>query len=179
MLFKYCTHNVLKKLGFMHTKQIHDYMRIVIGNRDVVGYGYNGLPCYMDRVDYPFPALRWRETTPEIMALREKEKGDWKCISLDDKKKIYRTNYCQTIAEINAPTGNWKCTFAGVLFVVTGGIWLFILLHLCVYQPFRPLPESFSEENKRIQMRRMLDLHVNPIHGLSSKWDYENDVWKK
>lgn len=40
------------------------------------------------------------------------------------------------------------------------------------------LPASFSEESQKAQLKRMLDLEMNPIHGLSSKWDYENKRWK-
>lgn len=38
-----------------------------IGNREVVGYGYNGEPTYLDRVDFPMPAIRWKENTPDVM----------------------------------------------------------------------------------------------------------------
>lgn len=38
-----------------------------IGNRDVVGYGFNGIECYMDRTDYPFPAVRFKANTPDVM----------------------------------------------------------------------------------------------------------------
>lgn len=41
-------------------------MRPIIGNREIVGFGYNGQPTYMDRVDFPLPAIRWKETTPDI-----------------------------------------------------------------------------------------------------------------
>lgn len=41
--------------------------RALIGNREVVGYGYNGEPNYVDRVDYPIPAIRWKEPTPDII----------------------------------------------------------------------------------------------------------------
>lgn len=41
------------------------------------------------------------------------------------------------------------------------------------------LPDSFYPESKKAQMARMLDLHVNPITGLSSKYDYEKKKWKK
>lgn len=37
-----------------------------IGKREIVGYGFNGLPAYADRIDFPLPAIRWREVTPEI-----------------------------------------------------------------------------------------------------------------
>lgn len=36
------------------------------GKREVVGYGWNGDSIYMDRVDYPMPAIRFREDTQEI-----------------------------------------------------------------------------------------------------------------
>lgn len=44
---------------------------------------------------------------------------------------------------------------------------------------YAPLPESFKPENREAQLRRMLDLQINPIQGISSKWDYEKDEWKK
>lgn len=37
-----------------------------IGNREVVGYGFNGVANYADRVDYPMPAIRFKETTPDV-----------------------------------------------------------------------------------------------------------------
>lgn len=41
----------------------------------------------MDRPEFPLPAVRFGENTKEVLALREKEKGDWKNLSLDEKKK--------------------------------------------------------------------------------------------
>lgn len=59
---------------------------VYTGNRDVVGWGFNGTASYADREEFPCPAIRFKENTPEVMALREKEKGDWKKITLEDKK---------------------------------------------------------------------------------------------
>lgn len=42
-----------------------------IGNRDVVGYGFNGEPSYLDRTDFPCPAIRWKENTSDIMVRKE------------------------------------------------------------------------------------------------------------
>lgn len=39
----------------------------VVGNREVVGYGYNGQPNYSDRPDFPCPAVRFKEATPDIL----------------------------------------------------------------------------------------------------------------
>lgn len=41
-----------------------------IGNREVVGFGFNGEPNYMDRTDFPFPAIRFVENSPEVMVSR-------------------------------------------------------------------------------------------------------------
>ena len=56
------------------------------GNRDVVGWGFNGTASYVDREEFPMPAVRFKENTPDVMALREKEKNDWKCLTLEEKK---------------------------------------------------------------------------------------------
>lgn len=36
------------------------------GDREVVGYGYNGEPNYSDMCDFPMPAIRYKEVTPDI-----------------------------------------------------------------------------------------------------------------
>lgn len=41
-----------------------------------------------------------------------------------------------------------------------------------------PYPESLSIESQKAQLKRMLDLGVGHVDGLSSKWDYENKRWK-
>lgn len=38
-----------------------------VGNRDVVGFGYNGEPVYLDKTEFPMPAIRWKENTPDVM----------------------------------------------------------------------------------------------------------------
>lgn len=37
-----------------------------IGTREIVGFGFNGLPTYVDRSDFPFPAIRYKEETAAI-----------------------------------------------------------------------------------------------------------------
>lgn len=47
-----------------------------IGTREIVGFGWNGLPSYADRLDFPFPAIRFREDTAEIkVRLRQTKYG--------------------------------------------------------------------------------------------------------
>uniref|UniRef100_A0A6B2E8N0 Cytochrome c oxidase subunit 4 n=1 Tax=Phlebotomus kandelakii TaxID=1109342 RepID=A0A6B2E8N0_9DIPT len=146
-----------------------------IGKREVVGYGWSGEPVYEDRVDYPMPAIRYKEPTPELQALREKEKGDWKKLSIDEKKALYRASFCQTFAEFKHPTGEWKGVIGWTLVGASLALLFSLWMNLFVYDE---MPASFSEENQKAQLKRMLDLEVNPIHGLSSKWDYENKRWK-
>jgi len=45
---------------------VEDPIKAVIGKREVVGFGMNGQPSYLDRVDFPMPAIRYKEVTPEI-----------------------------------------------------------------------------------------------------------------
>lgn len=85
------------------------------GNRDIVGFGINGYPMYFDRVGLPFPSLRFKANSPDVLQLREKEKGDWRKLSLEDKKALYRASFRMTLSEVSAPSGEWKlvlgCTF--------------------------------------------------------------------
>ncbi|CAD6997728.1 cytochrome c oxidase subunit 4 isoform 1, mitochondrial [Ceratitis capitata] len=146
-----------------------------IGNREIVGHGWNGTACYADRTDYPMPAIRFREVNNEIKALREKEKQDWKKLSHEEIKALYRASFCQTFAEIQAPTGEWKQHLGMGLIFTSLAIWIAILMNLFVYDE---LPVTFDEEHQKAQLRRMIDLEVNPVTGLTSKWDHENKKWK-
>ncbi|XP_012137255.1 cytochrome c oxidase subunit 4 isoform 1, mitochondrial isoform X2 [Megachile rotundata] len=137
-----------------------------IGNREVVGHGYNGEASYLDRADFPMPAIRFKPNTPDIMALREKEKGDWKKLSIEEKKALYRASYRQTFSEFQAPTGDWKGNIAVALMGVTLSLWLFYFFKAFVYPP---MPDSFSEESRLAQLERMQILEVNPITGISAK----------
>lgn len=48
----------------------HCTSRSIIGNRDIVGFGINGTPVYVDCADYPMPAIRWQEMTPDLAVSR-------------------------------------------------------------------------------------------------------------
>ncbi|XP_076272323.1 cytochrome c oxidase subunit 4 isoform 1, mitochondrial-like [Rhynchophorus ferrugineus] len=157
---------------------ISNFERSIIGRREIVGFGFNGQPSYVDRDDFPFPAIRWKEPSPEIGALREKEKGDWNDLSCEEKKELYRASFCQTFEEFQVThLGQWKSVLAHILFLCTGGIWLFLIYKMTIYKDM--LPDSFSQECREHQFRRYIDLKANPIRGLASKWDYDNDCWKK
>jgi len=59
-------------------------------------------------------------------ALKEKEKGDWKKLTIEEKKALYRASFRQTFSEIAAPTGEWKGNIGCALIIVSSAIWLFL-----------------------------------------------------
>lgn len=90
-----------------------------IGNREVVGPSMTGREEYYDLKMFPCPPIRFRRPSPEIDALREKEKGDWKLLSVDEKKTLYRHySFCQTFAEFHAKTPLWKFTAGNTLLLL-------------------------------------------------------------
>ncbi|XP_023015509.2 cytochrome c oxidase subunit 4 isoform 1, mitochondrial-like [Leptinotarsa decemlineata] len=167
-------YRIQRNMGYMNNRSAYWLERI--GNREMVGYGMNGQPIYVDTAAFPFPAIRYQESTPEIKALYEKQKGDWKRLTKEEKKTLYRANFCLTFAEFQAPSsGEWMGVAGLVLIGCSLGVWLFIFLKLCVYSD---LPETFKPSYVRAQMRRMIDMQADPILGLTSNWDYERNDWK-
>jgi len=151
--------------------------KVDIGEREIVGYGGNGEVTYVDSVMSPFPAIRFKEDKGEIAVLREKEKGDWKKLTLEEKKVLYRASFCQTLAEIEAPTGEWKSILGWALISVSIGLWGYLWMKAYVYPP---LPDTITNEDKmKAQIDRMIAMRVNPIEGLTSNYDYEKGQWKK
>jgi cytochrome c oxidase subunit 4 len=147
-----------------------------IGNREIVGPGSSGEPNYVDTADFPCPAIRWGEPTAQTQALQEKEKGDWKNLTLDEKKALYRYSFRQTYSEFEAPTGEWKNVLAILFGLVTVTGWFMLFMRRYVYPP---IPTTFSDEHKRAMVERMVAQGQGSITGMASKWDYEKGEWKK
>jgi len=181
---------ILSRLGSSHAVSAHDShghghddpfenyepaYRYKIGKREIVGYGYDGNPDYADSCIWPYPAIRFKEGDARYNELHAKEMKDWKSLSKDEKKELYRYNYCQTWSEMFAPDGNWKSVTGIVLGAISIAMWGFIALK----QLYPPLPESFSDEARLAQLKRMIDLRVGHVDGLASKWDYEKGRWKE
>lgn len=59
----------------------------ISGNRDIVGPSFASNHEYLDEPDQPMPGVRYAANTPEVMALREKELGDWTKLTLEEKKQ--------------------------------------------------------------------------------------------
>jgi len=147
-----------------------------IGDRDIVGPGFQGNPVYEDRHEYPYPSIRFMENTSDVLALREKEKGDWNNLSMEDKKALYRASFRQTFSEFTASRGEWRSIAAGMFLglAVTG--WIIIWMKSAVYSP---MPHTISDEWRQAQLELMIAQNQGPVEGVSSKWDYEKGQWKQ
>eukprot|EP00914_Ancora_sagittata_P007078 GHVO01014044.1.p1 GENE.GHVO01014044.1~~GHVO01014044.1.p1 ORF type:complete len:195 (-),score=11.29 GHVO01014044.1:467-1051(-) len=154
------------------TDREHFYPRI--GSREVVGFGQNGSAIYHDLREYPCPAVRFREDDEVIAALREKEKGDWSLLTIDEKKTLYRAEFCSTYTEFNAPTGEWKCILALLLGLgtLTGAFMLF--MHKYVLLPCRTSTKEWCEDT----IRKNVAERTNWGGGEGYYYDYEKKKWK-
>ncbi|KAI1731744.1 cytochrome c oxidase subunit IV domain-containing protein [Ditylenchus destructor] len=149
--------------------------------REVVGHGEMGDPSYSDRIDYWYPAIRFRKDDDVILPIKEKELGDWKALTFDEKKLLYRYSFQQTLAEYEAPTGYWKPITAGILFVLSLSFFYTAFLKKYVYPP---IPPTFENEFREAMTEKELVLWYNPTLGkgapatMATKYDYENNRWK-
>jgi len=157
------------------TQEQSDHFYPRIGNRDIVGSGINNRPNYADLFNFPYPAVRWGENTADVMRLRDKERGDWKKLSVDEAKQLYRASFRQTFAEFNAPTGEWKFIIAFTLGAMSLSLWIWwSIKKFCHPQ----LPHTFSDEYRYQMLKKYIDMDVAPVRGLTSQWDYERMKWK-
>jgi len=147
----------------------------IAAGREYVAFFISGEPAYADRLDYPFPAIRFRKMDAEFKALRQKEKGDWKNLSLEDKKRLYRYTFRATLAEFDHPTGQWKLVIAGLLGVITLSMGIMALVKRWALQGDL---WYLSEEAKNKHLEMMIQFYADPVSGIASKWDYEKNVWK-
>jgi cytochrome c oxidase subunit 4 len=70
--------------------------------------------------------------------LREKEKGDWKKLSVQEKKALYRASFCQTFAEMKYPTGEWKMHLGAAMIAASLAIYVSLLMSLFGELPAPP-----------------------------------------
>ncbi|VDP96370.1 unnamed protein product [Echinostoma caproni] len=97
-----------------------------IGNREIVGFGRNGVPIYYDDKGWPYPAIRFRNHDEKIEALHKKEEGPWGNLTIDEVKTLYRHSFCRTLEEAHAPHGIWKLGLAWGLMLMTVGCVVYI-----------------------------------------------------
>ncbi|KAG8567277.1 hypothetical protein GDO81_013557 [Engystomops pustulosus] len=160
----------LRVLGAISVRAAHSH-----GGHDAVPYYTK--PAYFDHRTLPLPDIPFHDSlSSQETALKEKEKGPWKQLSLEDKIALYHIKFNLTYAELNKPSNEWKTVFGAIFFFfgITGLIVWWQRLHV-----FPELPHTLKEEWIEKQIQRMLDMRVGPIEGFSSNWDYEKNEWKK
>ncbi|TMS12787.1 cytochrome c oxidase subunit 4 isoform 1, mitochondrial [Larimichthys crocea] len=147
------------------------------GGHGVAKIEHYTLPAYFDARDAPLPDIRYvQNLSPEQKSLKEKEMGPWAALSNEEKIALYRISFNQSFAEMNRYTPEWKTVFGALMaFVGLTGL-IVIWQRMYVYGP---VPHTFDPEHKAKELQRMLDMRINPVQGISSKWDYENKQWKK
>ena len=134
-----------------------------------------GFQTYQDRFDYWYPAIRFRVDDDVIKPIRAKEKGDWKSLTPEEKKLLYRYSYKQTLAEFEAPTGYWKVISAIVFLVLASATFYATFLNHYVYPQ---IPPTFENDYKEAAVERAIVLEKGQFLGVAKHWDYENNRWK-
>jgi cytochrome c oxidase subunit 4 len=123
------------------------------------------------------------------MPIRQKEEGDWKLLSNDEKKLLYRYSFRQTLAEFESPKGYWKPILAVCFFIATCATLYATFLNrfgesfkLYINRPlvsvYPPLPPTFQNEWKEAAMERLLVLGKGKFLGPPAHYDYEKNRWK-
>uniref|UniRef100_A0A8C7YLP3 Cytochrome c oxidase subunit 4 n=1 Tax=Oryzias sinensis TaxID=183150 RepID=A0A8C7YLP3_9TELE len=133
-------------------------------------------PMYYDRADVPLPDKPYKDLlTDADKSLKQKEKGPWTQLSKEEKIALYRLMFCQTYPEMKQKTSEWKTVLGGI-FIFLGFTGLVVWWQRIYVYP--PLPKTFEGDSQAMQLKRMLDMRVNPVQGFAAKWDYEKGQWK-
>ncbi|XP_041656359.1 cytochrome c oxidase subunit 4 isoform 2, mitochondrial [Cheilinus undulatus] len=133
-------------------------------------------PLYWDRRDIPLPDRRYKDVLSATdQSLKQKEKGPWGQLTKEEKIALYRLSFCQTFPEMNKKTDEWKSVLGGIFFFL-GFTGLVVWWQRVYVYPERPI--TFGDEWQAKQVKRMLDMRINPVEGFSAKWDYEKGQWK-
>lgn len=133
-------------------------------------------PMYCDRLDTPLPDKAYKDVlTSADKSLKQKEKGPWSQLTKEEKIALYRMMFRQTYPEMKQTTAEWKTVLGGI-FIFLGFTGLVVWWQRVYVYPERP--RTLEEEWQAKQLKRMLDMRVNPVQGFSAKWDYEKGQWK-
>merc|ERR1719211_134677 len=108
---------------------------------------------------------------------------DWKKLTVEEKKELYRTTFCNTLAEINEPIHHQGRTFGEGLWLTVLIIYGYVGFYVWLYRGDRgkaPPDSPWNDDDwLAANVQKMLDMENQPITGIASCWDYERGGWKK
>lgn len=133
---------------------------------------------YFEDMINPLPAQpRLWCTTPELKALKAKEAGSWKDLTEDDMRQLYDAYFSMRVSDMERPIDNWK-SYLGAIFYFCGfTLLLHLFIHVYVNPPY--VSTVLDQEWVNATVKKMLQQHQGDLTGYASKWDYENNRWKK
>ncbi|KAM6953448.1 cytochrome c oxidase subunit 4I1-like [Aplochiton taeniatus] len=134
------------------------------------------VPQYVCRLDTPLPDVPFvTNLTPDQQLLKEREQGDWSQLTKEEKLALYRLSHQLSYPEMRQGSLEWKTVLGGVFFLLGFSGLLVWWQRVYVYGD---VPHTLSSDWVEKQTQRMIDMRVNPVHGFSVNWDYENKCWK-
>jgi len=115
--------------------------------------------------------------TEDLIALKERERDDWNTLSLEEHMDLYNMNFSMSMADMSRDDDQWK-TATGVALLVLA--FALVVEGIMVEYVFPPLPQSVADpEWVAATIKKRIQLHDGHLTGYASKWDYENNCWKK
>lgn len=119
------------------------------------------LPCTPAPLASTVPAR-----SSELSALRTKEMGSWKELTVEEKVTLYNASFNTTFAGMRAPTGEWKSVFGGVGVGIGVAMIFFYVLREYVAPP---KPHTITPEWEAATRDKLLKQKANPIEGIGSR----------
>nr|CAB3233208.1 cytochrome c oxidase subunit 4 isoform 1, mitochondrial-like [Phallusia mammillata] len=144
---------------------------------DVVDHGLKINEDFYESVYSPLPDRpRSLPVAEDLKALKEKELGDWSNLTVDEQMDLYNMHFSMTMGDMVRGNDTWKSSM-GLVFLISSLGFAFIIL--CKKFILPPPPITYSDEWVHASIKKQLRMHSGPITGIASKWDYENNCWKK
>jgi len=133
---------------------------------------------YEDRIEHPAPKVKFLEDfelSSEMKALRLKEAGDWKVLSVAEKQQLYRLSFHRSYSEMLNPKYRWSGMIGECLIITAVTLVIFALQKSFVRpDPPRTLAPEWQADQKKYEIA----IRNGPITGTAAKWDYEKNTWK-
>ncbi|KAA0706985.1 Cytochrome c oxidase subunit 4 isoform 2, mitochondrial [Triplophysa tibetana] len=148
--------------------------RLASHGHDVAEQADMSLPMYCDRLDTPLPDRPYREH-PLCCRHEPEAEGERTVEQPLERRETCLMTFNMTYAEMKRPSSEWKTVLGGIFFFIglTGLVVLWQRLYV-----YPPRPRTLDDEWQSMQVKRMLDMRMNPVEGFSAQWDYEKGQWK-